>query len=136
MTDPIMAMVSLLLESPAVGLLTKGNVYGEVFAPERVRDLPCAALVVRGTPGQPDARLDTIRQQRVEIVSIAESSEEALRVSRAAFDVLQAVDRRVTEGVFIHNVQTAGGVEQRLNGETMHHEAVRAAVITFDETEV
>jgi hypothetical protein len=135
MTNGIAALCRYLLDNPNLELEVKGCVYVGYFPPEKVKDGPMKAVIIRGTGNSPDARLDTIEAQPIEIVCIAASALEAMDLDLAVCQVLKDLDRKIAGGVFLHNAQIAGGATQSLNGETEWPECKRQAILRFDEME-
>jgi hypothetical protein len=136
MMNGIAALERYLIENAELELVVNGNVYVGYFPPDKVKDGPLRSIVIRGTASGPDARLDTLHAQSVEINSIGASYLEAMKVDLAVCQVLRDLSRKTMGSVLLHNVQVATGVEQSANAETGWPQCRRTALLRFDEREV
>lgn len=111
MSDIITAIVDVLKAEAAVAELCSSRVYGDELPQAEALAMPRSAVVVRasgGAPFQPTSSLNA-DAQRIDLVAYGATPYEADELRRAGYRCLVRITRRVTGGVLIHSVGSAGG---------------------------
>lgn len=114
MSDPIGALVQVLLSDTAVAAIVGTRVFGSELPNEIAAAMPVAALVVAPSggaslTGASNADADT---QRIDLIAYAATPRDADQLRAVAAQRLFRIERETIAGTLIHWVNRAGGFSQ------------------------
>lgn len=109
--DIIAALVTFLRADAPLTVLVGARVFGLELPVDEAKSMPRPAVVLQASGGSTLVEGSYVEHtaQRIDAFSYGETPFEAERVSRAVFDALKALQRKVSAGVLIHWCDPAGG---------------------------
>ena len=111
MTDAVAILRRLLLDDAGVTDLVANRVYASeipatIIKPTEAQTMPMKLVIVAAAGGQDKRDSSLVIRPRLLVWSCGESYHEAGRVDRAVFEVLDALQRRIVDGVLAHSALT------------------------------
>ena len=137
MKNALAALRHYLADYAEVNVLCDGRVYtGDSIPLDDTEKRPKPCVLLRGSSGQPSRRLDTIIEQSFDVICLEETAEKASRLDLAVFQAIKTLDRKIVDGVLLHNVLASPSASQEREQETLWPATRRPAVLRADEREV